>query len=66
MLSEVGQGDYNRRDSTVAGVKETSALEARGYDRGTASRPQSPGVGSEVVFPPLRKCQSEKASKRTK
>ena len=47
-----GWGSYSWRDSTVSGVRETSALEARGCGGGTVSRPRSPGVGSEPVFPP--------------
>ena len=51
MLSEVGQAYCKRRDNTIVGVRETSTLEARGYDSGTVSRLWSPRVGSEPVFP---------------
>lgn len=40
-LFKVGKGEFNRRYNTIMGVRETSAFEARGYDRGTGSRGQN-------------------------
>lgn len=63
-LSEVGQeGDYNRRDSTVTGVRETSSRGQRLRQGNTIQAMESWG-GVRTSVSTLRKCQSQKASKR--
>lgn len=59
-----GGGGYSWRDSTVSGVRETSALEARGCGggNGVPAAESWGGVRTRVSTP--RKCQSQKASKR--
>lgn len=46
-----GKGEFNRRYNTIMGVRETSAFEARGYDRGTGSRlfhPEEVSISSGI------------------
>lgn len=64
--SEVGQGEggYSWRDSTVSGVRETSALEARGCCGGNGVQAAESWGGVRTRVSTLRKCQSQKASKR--